>query len=707
VPVFNHSSQLSYSVSFRNHKSGEDDSKTKTVTVTEDCTATDDFESSTSVVEVPSTQVTESLPTVTVTKKVTRVEWVSTKSLHKPKHTKHHWTETETVETVAPTTVESTETHTKHHKSKHHKSKHHKSKYHTKHSTEIIETTEVIEPPSSALSVSETSSEFEETPLPTSSHSVTRTPSLSVPQTSSESSVKEEVVVITTEEVKVVTTGYEEVVSTITLSGNDTRFSTLTKPTSTGSSFVVPSSLFSIFNPVETPEPEFPPNLWPYEFPTETSSVAPSSLSSIFNPLETPEPYDPFSEWTKEPPTESSSVAASSLYSYYNPHMTRETSEWFNPRMTPVSEVPSPHSFTEIFTETSSEEPMMPTVTSLIPVRGPTVFPPHSQVHSEVFSSFLKYNPSYTRSADTSEETSMPTFPPMTPDVGPQLWSTSITADNTTRTRSGHKTKEPPSIIPAKTPSSTSFTDIKFTITHGPKYPPTETNTDDAVETVFAANNNGDPKKKFDKYMKPDKAMSKRMSRWSKHHSHAEEKNWSRHTKYRISSLEEQMRYDEEKSKHNHKNTLDPPAATATPAADANDLLARDDDDEDPEFEYSKEMKKASKQYNKVKSKADRKYSRQHLKELKSSSKSRAKSIAKEQKEYEKSSKKAFKSRMKHQGDDYVVVETREEDAVAGTPVSVPAMATVTVGGGGLSGTISTSWRTKHATMTASVTDGY
>jgi hypothetical protein len=98
---------------------------------------------------------------------------------------------------------------------------------------------------------------------------------------------------------------------------------------------------------------------------------------------------------------------------------------------------------------------------------------------------------------------------------------------------------------------------------------------------------------------------------------------------------------------------------------------------------------------------------------MKASSKSRAKSIAKEQKEYEKSSKKAMKSRMKHQGDDdYVVVEARvEEEGTTKTPASVPAVATVTAttvtGGGGVNGTLSTSWRSRHATKTATVTDGY
>jgi hypothetical protein len=187
--------------------------------------------------------------------------------------------------------------------------------------------------------------------------------------------------------------------------------------------------------------------------------------------------------------------------------------------------------------------------------------------------------------------------------------------------------------------------------------------------------------------------------------------------KYHISSLSKQMEYDEKKNKH--KTTLDPPsAAMVTPVADANtnanNLFARDDDDDDkdPEFEYSKEMKKASKQYNKIKSKADRKYFKQHLKEMRKSSKARAKSIAKEQKEYEKSSKKAMKSRMKHQGDDYVVVEARvEEEGTTKIPASVPAVATVTAttvtGGSGVNGTLSTSWRSRHATKTATVTDGY
>jgi hypothetical protein len=520
----NSSTRASHHVS-KHHKSGEDKFKTKTKTVTEDCTASDDVESSTAVETVSFTTVPK---TTTVTK--IRIDLVTTKSLHKPKHTKHHWTETEveteteTIESPTPTSSEFPETHTKHHKSK---SKHH-SKHHTKHNT-----TEIVE-----------------TPVPTSVESSS--------QSSSDTSMQE-VVVVTTEQVEVVTTGIEEVVSTITLSEGDSRLSTLTTASSTESSTVAPW---------RTNDPFFTP---------------------MFPPL------------------------------------------FVSPHLPPFISTQLPNSF---WSETES-----------------------------------------------------------------------VTDDSTTRT--GHKTKEPPSINTVGTPSSSSTTDVEYPlITTAPKFLPTEMFiTDELVETLVARDN-GDPDKKRDKYLKPNKAMSKRMSRWSKHHSHAEEKNWSRHLKHGVKSLEDRIEYDNKHSKK-HKTTLAAALpAMETPAA----AIEPRGDHGDPEKKYRKKMSIADKIYSKYESLADSKYEKQYSKEMKKSSKAREKSLAKERQSEEKAFSKELKSRIKNQKeeDGYGGLAAREVMSTPKKNVAKPtATVTViqTVGGGNYNGTgtLSTSWRTKYASKTASL----
>jgi hypothetical protein len=814
------SNHSSYSVSFRKHKSGEENVKTKTKTVTEDCSATDDVERSTTVVMVPSTQVIEYHPTVTET--VTSVEVVITKSLHKPKHTKHSWTETEveteteTVETPPPSTEtvesppstvsESSKTRTKHHKSKHHKSKHH-TKSSKVHSSETVET-----------------------PLPTSS--------LSVTQTSSESSVQE-VVVVTTEDVQVVTTGYEEVISTITLSEGDSRLSTLTKATPTGSSSVtssktlVPHSrdskwLSSLFesSTVSFLSP-YPHSFWPRPVTevsftesssatssgarelfshynpeytstmdssmytslmskfrgshtpvteassTETSSVAPPTINTI---------PPPGRSWTRTPMTETSSTESSSvtssgakeLFSQYNPEFVskmdssiytelmskfrgpqtsateatstassavtssgaRELFTHYNPpevvstipfsvyteqmskfrsRHTPVPEASSTESSgaKELFSHFNPEfqstiDPSVYTsMMSKIRTRHDPVTEASSTESSSVTYSgarelFSHYNPEYTSISDPPLEPTLlrPTHETW-PFISPHGPVTPPADSTTTHTRSGHKTKEPPNTIVVETP-----TDNMLTLTIGPPFlHSTKTSTaDDATETLFARDN-GDPRKKYDKYRKPDKAMSKRMSRWSKHHSHAEEKNWSYHTKYQVKSLESQMEYDESTWSKHHKTTL-AAVLPAMPSPAVNALAARDDNDDDPEKDYEKKLSKANKEHDKVSSKAEAKWSKKHDKSILKSAKKYAKSLAKQSKADDKSSKKAFKSRMKEQGHDeeaYLALVEREE-VTKTTPKSAPAVATVTVTtvvGPAQNGTVSTSWRTRHASKTS------
>jgi hypothetical protein len=637
----NHSA-ISYSVSFRNHTSGEDNVKTKTKTVTEDCSATDDVERSTTVVMVPSTQVIEYHPTVTET--VTSVEVVITKSLHKPKHTKHSWTETEvetetetvespssteTIESPSSTVSESSKTRTKHHKSKHHKSKHH-TKSSKVHSSETVET-----------------------PLPTSS--------LSVTQTSSESSVQE-VVVVTTEDVQVVTTGYEEVISTITLSEGDSRLSTLTKATPTGSSSVTSSKTVDPFTvnpdtwspPIWTTYPRsIPPrSFWSHTSVTEVSSTASSAVTSS---------------------------GASELFSHYIPPEFQSTidSSVYTSMMSKIRTRHDP------VTEASSTESS-------------------SVTYSGARELFSHYNPEYTSISDPPLEPTLlrPTHETW-PFISPHGPVTPPADSTTTHTRSGHKTKEPPNTIVVETP-----TDNMLTLTIGPPFlHSTETSTaDDATETLFARDN-GDPRKKYDKYRKPDKAMSKRMSLWSKHHSHAEEKNWSYHTKYQVKSLESQMEYDESTRSKHHKTTL-AAVLPAMPSPAINALAARaDDDDDDPEKDYEKKLSKANKEHDKASRKAEAEWSKKHDKSILKSAKKYAKSLAKQSKADDKSSKKAFKSRMKEQGHDeeaYLALVEREE-VTKTTPKSAPAVATVTVTtvvGPAHNGTVSTSWRTRHASKT-------
>ncbi|KAH0293947.1 hypothetical protein M436DRAFT_62348 [Aureobasidium namibiae CBS 147.97] len=594
-PTFN-SSTIAHHTS-KHHKSGKGKYKTKTVTVTEDCDDNDDDESFTTSVEISESTPVTVTAQPTVTKTVIRIDFETTKSLHKPKHTKHHLTETEveteteTIESASPTVTESSKTHTKHHKSKHTKSKHHKSKHHTKHSS------------------SET---VVETPVPT----LVQSSSQSLSQSASDTS-KEEVVVVTTEEVEVITTGVEEIVSTITLSEGETRLSTLSKASPTSSSTVTTSD-FEKFYPFLT--------------------------SDLPRPTETPE---------------------------------------FNPLFDPP--------------------------------RTPT-FP------SELF---------------------------------PYPTTQSSEDDTTTHTRSGHKTKEPPSIfsevypftsvLSKMTPPSSisseeafqpSFTpdfvytmvDPISTITTAPEFPlPATWSADDATETLVARDSAGDPKKKHDKMVRPDKAISKRMSRWSKHHSKLLEKSWSAHTKYMVKSLEQQMEYDAKHSKKDHKTTLAAVLPVASAIADANAaaLVAREEavaDEGDPEKDYRRKMSLAKKVYNKFSSYAENQFEKENSKEQKKASKKRAKSIAKQNKKEEKFRKKAIKSRIKHQkgDDDYEkFYDGEEEDLVVFADVEVrdmttpatgvPARATVTatvttvVGGPAGNGTLSTSWRSHHASQTASV----
>jgi hypothetical protein len=778
---------VSYSISFRNHTSGEENVKTKTKTVTEDCSATDDVERSTTVAMVPSTQVIEYHPTVTET--VTSVEVVITKSLHKPKHTKHSWTETEvetetetvesppsteTVESPPSTVSESSKTRTKHHKSKHHKSKHH-TKSSKVHSSETVET-----------------------PLPTSS--------LSVTQTSSESSVQE-VVVVTTEDVQVVTTGYEEVISTITLSEGDSRLSTLTKATPTGSSSVTSSRTVDPFtvNPDTWSPPTWttyprsipPRSFWSHTSVTEVSSTASSAVtssgaselfshyippelvstidSSVYTSLMSkfrgpqtsvteatstesssvapPRITDPFTInpgsvnppgwptfpkwWTHTPTTETSSTESSSvtssgakeLFFHYNSEFVSkmdssvytELMSKFRGPQTPATEATSTASSAvtssgarELFTHYNPPE-----VVSTIPFSvyteqmskfrsRHTPVPEASATESSPATSsgakelFSHFNPEYTSISDPPLEPTLirPTHETW-PFISPHGPVTPPADSTTIHTRSGHKTKEPPNTIVVEPP-----TDNMLTLTIGPPFlHSTETSTaDDATETLFARDN-GDPRKKYDKYRKPDKAMSKRMSRWSKHHSHAEEKNWSYHTKYQVKSLESQMEYDESTWSKHHKTTL-AAVLPAMPSPAVNALAARDDNDDDPEKDYEKKLSKANKEHDKVSSKAEAKWSKKHDKSILKSAKKYAKSLAKQSKADDKSSKKTFKSRMKEQGHDeeaYLALVEREE-VTKTTPKSAPAVATVTVTtvvGPAQNGTVSTSWKTRHAMKTS------
>jgi hypothetical protein len=401
--------------------------------------------------------------------------------------------------------------------------------------------------------------------------------------------------------------------------------------------------------------------------------------------------------------TESSSATssgASELFSHYNPEV--------------VSTV-DPSVYTSMMSKIRSRH---------TPVTEASSTESSSVTSSKANDLFSHFNPEYS-SVETpfSEPTLLPPPHETWPFILPQGPVTPSADNTTTRTRSGHKTKEPPSIFPVEALTNIMFTvihpDHTITITTAPEFRTTEISSADEVAETLFARDNGDPRKKYDKYRKPDKAMSKRMSRWSKHHSHAEEKNWSRHTKYQVKSLEEQMEYDESSWSKHHKTTLAAVLPAAMQSASADAMVARnaaaaaaddDDDDDDPEKDYEKKMRKASKEFNKVKSKADAKWFKQLSKEMKESSKKREKSLAKQQKADDKSSKKAFKSRMKEQGDDegeeaYVAFAGVVEETALTTPARAPAQVTVTatIVGGAQNGTFSTSWRKHHASKTASL----
>ncbi|KAG9564052.1 hypothetical protein KCU71_g5486, partial [Aureobasidium melanogenum] len=179
-----------FKVSIRTHEADVQNIKTKTETriVTEDCSATDDMVRTTIVEMVPSTRVLEYTPSYRTTKTVIQTvlydvtKTASSTRSHRP--TKH--TLTETVTSPSPTTSKSSRKHTR-------------SKKHTRSSNTTV------------------------SPFPSSS----------VSPSSSSMSV---VVVTTSEVVEVVTVGYTEVTSTMTLTEGDSRLSSTTQTSSTGSS---------------------------------------------------------------------------------------------------------------------------------------------------------------------------------------------------------------------------------------------------------------------------------------------------------------------------------------------------------------------------------------------------------------------------------------------------------------------------------------
>lgn len=179
-----------YPVSIRTHDADEQNVKTRTETrvITEDCSATDDMVRTTIVEMIPSTRVLEYTPSYRTTKTVIQtVLYDVTKtasSTRSRKPTKH--TLTETVSSPSSTTSKSSRKHTR-------------SKKHTRSSN-----TTASPPPSSSVS--------------------------------SFGSSKSVVVVTTSEVVEVVTVGYTEVATTLTLSEGDSRLSSMTQTSSTGSS---------------------------------------------------------------------------------------------------------------------------------------------------------------------------------------------------------------------------------------------------------------------------------------------------------------------------------------------------------------------------------------------------------------------------------------------------------------------------------------
>lgn len=229
-----------YSVSIRTHEAEEQDVKTKTKTqiITEDCSSTDEMERTTIVEMVPTTRVVEYVPsyietaTETITVLYDASKTASSTRSHKSKHTKHTWTEI--VTTSSPTASKFSKSSKKHTRSKHTRS-----------------------------------SKTTGSPSPSSSVSPTFSP-------------KTEVVVTTSEVIEVVTVGYTEVTSTMTLTEGDSRLSSMSQTSSTGSS----SAAYSIDRPIA-------PSWWPITFSADVvngdvnaiSTPKASSMSTSFRTI--------------------------------------------------------------------------------------------------------------------------------------------------------------------------------------------------------------------------------------------------------------------------------------------------------------------------------------------------------------------------------------------------------------------------------------
>lgn len=232
-----------HKVSIRTHEADEQDVKTKTETriITEDCSATDDMVRTTIVEMVPSTRVLEYTPSYRTTKTIIQtVLYDVTKtasSSRSRKPTKHTLTET----VSSPSSTVTTKSSKKHTKS---------SKTHTKHHSS--KTTESAPPSSSA---------------------------------SSSLSSKSVVVVTTSEVVEVVTVGYTEVTSTMTLTDGDSKLSSMTQTSSTGSSSAAGSLNWPPYltDLSKFSDPPFP--TWPADAVVgdmkgmATSNMSPSSTS--------------------------------------------------------------------------------------------------------------------------------------------------------------------------------------------------------------------------------------------------------------------------------------------------------------------------------------------------------------------------------------------------------------------------------------------
>ncbi|KAH0129511.1 hypothetical protein KCU66_g4249, partial [Aureobasidium melanogenum] len=229
-------SQGPYPVSVRTHEADEKNVKTKTETriITEDCSATDDMVRTTIVEMVPSTRVLEYTPSYRTTKTVVQTilydvtKTASSTRSHRP--TKH--TLTETVISPSPTTSKSSRKHTR-------------SKKHTR----------------------------------SSNTTVSPSPSSSVSPSSSSMSV---VVVTTSEVVEVVTVGYTEVTSTMTLTEGDSRLSSMTQTSSTGSSSAVnPFTYPILFTELPTLPSVQPGSRSADEVVRDVKDMATSNLSPI------------------------------------------------------------------------------------------------------------------------------------------------------------------------------------------------------------------------------------------------------------------------------------------------------------------------------------------------------------------------------------------------------------------------------------------